>query len=122
MKPRVLAELLSGFAAIALLFSIPLWSFESKRAVVSLMVLVILVGLAAALLIFRGRAHGTAGVFAAFGLGMPLKLAALGAVYYHATRMEGAVTAEIVFAIASFLLFHLWTSYLFQVSSPPIKK
>ncbi|MEK8022516.1 MAG: hypothetical protein AAB229_01790 [Candidatus Hydrogenedentota bacterium] len=118
----LVSKLLGGFLAIATLLSIPLWSHESSTTIISLMLLVMAVGALAAGLIFKGRAFGTTGVFAAFGLGMPLKLLALVAVYFHAVGMEGSVSSEIVFAIASFLLFHLWTSYLFQVSSHALKK
>lgn len=75
------------------------------------------VGAGCGLMLFHGRRYSTNGVFGAYALGLALKAVGIALVWFAAWRGAAEPAAAVLFALACFFLYYVWTTWNFQLIS-----
>ena len=112
-----MTRFVSGLVLITLIVSAATVLFLPLGVLFACVVIVLLVGLACGLMLFRGRRYSTSGVFGAYALGLALKVVGLALVWFAALRGHGEPAAAVLFALACYFLYYVWTTWNFQLLS-----
>jgi len=107
----------SGLVLITLIVAAATVLFLPLGVLLACAVIVLLVGLACGLMLFHGRRYSTNGVFGAYALGLALKAVGIALVWFAAWRGAAEPAAAVLFTLACYFLYYVWTTWNFQLIS-----